>query len=107
MTDKERRFWEACGFTFEPITFKSGGGFYEHEEYIIYPNGEKYRITKGDYPDVNSLDNLMKYGLPAVIEKIGIGRTVTLPHGWIELTIPFNKDPVKALFEALCQEVEG
>jgi len=125
MTDKERRFWEKCGFTFEPIPFKSGGGFYEHEKYIIYPNGEKYRITKGDYPDVNSLDSLMKYAVPKLRDLSEDNTLKDIEFHWeglnisdvveVNVVLDFqeftgrNKSPAKALYEALCQalEVEG
>jgi hypothetical protein len=103
MTDKERRFWEACGFVY----FHSNSGWV-----WVYPDGQTQNIH---LPNINSLDDLIKYGWDKTVEKI-VKDTGLQPHQakqalvirWMERWVG-DKPPAAALFEALCLalEVEG
>ena len=65
-----KEFWEWCGFKIELIPYSNGVGHWEHEVLIIYPDGiEKYRISTGDYPDID-LNNLFKYAVPPTIKRL-------------------------------------
>jgi len=116
MTDKERRFWEKCGFKILPEkTWQQGfrKGSRTRGRYIRYldPNGRELCLL----PNVNSLDDLMKYGWPVAEKKI-TKDTGLQPHQakralvirWMERWVG-DKPPAQALYEALCQalEVEG
>jgi hypothetical protein len=84
MTDRE--FWEKCGY-------------YQHKE----------RYFHRDLPDINSLDDLVKYGLPVVIKKVGALRAYFMLCDVMRLLVYEREKPATALFEALCKalEVEG
>ena len=73
-----REFWEWCGFKFKPIPYRSKPGFWEHEEYMVYPNGIKVRIYKGDYLPLD-LNNLFKYPVPKLFD-LGYWVRVTHTH---------------------------
>jgi hypothetical protein len=111
MTDKERRFWEACGFKFaQPVE----GGAYD----VLYPDGTLTLCPSECLPDINSLDDLMKYAVPKVSdnhqELTVIKLIPTLSSGWassIDIqgqpkARAFGKTPALALYEALCKSLE-
>jgi len=118
MTDKERRFWEKCGFTVKDTKIDTTVYGESHPENIITepmlysPNGELAD------PDINSLDDLMKYAVPKVTKKNTVRLTIG-SKGTYCYIIPYGEDcstakaqadtPAQALYETLCKalEVEG
>lgn len=74
-----KKLLEACGFRIEPIEG------YEREVMLVYPDGLKVRINKGDYLNTDSLEFigfLFKYAVP----KLQDGTLVS-----IDFTPPFSK----------------
>jgi hypothetical protein len=100
MTDKERRFWEKCGFTHrDPAKY-----FLEWR----YPDGDKHF----DPPSINNLEDLLEWAVPVVRETNEI-EIIIPPNSKdrFRVRIGHNKPVEKptlaaALFEALCKDLE-
>jgi len=109
MTDKERRFWEKCGFRQVKGIWQTPVVDFKYSDSLY-----RYECPEG-LPDINSLDDLMKYGWDKAID------TICHKKNWHEFTARSwlmhiwadfwngDKTPAQALFEALCLalEVEG
>jgi len=123
MTDKERRFWEKCGFKPKPYqirAFKDGEVITLIDGWV-WPDGTQRTWL----PGINSLDNLMKYAVPKLRDLSEDNTLKDIEFHWeglnisdvveVNVVLDFqeftgrNKSPAKALYEALCQalEVEG
>jgi hypothetical protein len=105
MTDKERGFWEACGFVY----FHSNSGWV-----WVYPDGQTQNIH---LPSINSLDDLMKYALPHYLKVMEenhptwdeAGILGHLFKAWLRYKKRTGYSLDASLYEALCLalEVEG
>jgi hypothetical protein len=112
MTDKGRRFWGSLGFKFVPkkeeIIYGSPQNYWDTKAHWVFPNGKK----RLHCPDINSLDDLMKYGWDKAIDAI------CHKKNWGEFTARLwlmntwknrwagDKTPAQALYEALCKALE-
>jgi hypothetical protein len=113
MTDKERRFWEKCGFkhTYQLESFY-GSPVKKRVAYWLYPDGTQRQAL----PDINSLDDLITYGCKDIYY-IEIKMAGYLEYKSVMVQKTRDSEPqyaqakkvAAALFEALCKalEVEG
>jgi len=106
MTDKKRRFWEACD-----LILTSKGLLYGDAQVVESDGHIAIRL-----PDINSLDDLFRYAVPKLGYYADItfrqrddGYTCVITIGHEGTTHGNAETPAQSLYEALCKalEVEG
>ncbi len=108
ITDKE--FWERCGFIYKDEPFTNDSGHKGIGRTFYYPNGEVQGYsTRAEglpiYPTLD-LNNLFKYAVPIVHNKLGDKACYDLMCEWVQ-DIIFDNDPALALYRAICEVINA
>ena len=97
--EQRQKFWERCGFIHQRD--RHIGWVYSEDSQWMYPNG----TFQGKLPPI-SLDNIFRWAVPKVLEKIGKQKLVELTNNAVCKAVNDKCEISLTLFWAIWQVIK-